>query len=122
MSVSEERAEKMKAGGKNFFAADSYINFPTLELVRDEIARTANAYAADGSKIKIDNIILSGGTSRLVGISDYFSKSLGINTIVGNPFGRISYDKKIEPAIKAIGAKFSVAIGLALKGIEMNKN
>lgn len=118
MAIGEERAEKLKMGGKNFFANDSYINFHTLEIIRDEIARTANAYSQDGSKLKIDSLILSGGTASLMGLTEYFTQSLKIKTIVGNPFGRIICDKKIEPALKKIGTQFSVAVGLALKGIE----
>ena len=118
MSVTDDRAEKLKLGGKNFFAADSYMTFPSLEIIRDEIARTANAYSHEGKKLKIDNVILSGGTANLSGLADYFTQALGIKTIVGNPFGRIEYDKKIEPALKILGTRFSVAAGLALKGME----
>jgi type IV pilus assembly protein PilM len=121
MAISDERAEKLKLGGKNFFASDSYINFPSLELIRDEIARTANAYSQSGNKIKIDNLILSGGTANMTGLTGYFNQALGIKTIIGNPFGRIICDKKIEPALKMIGTRFSVAAGLALKGMERNK-
>lgn len=121
MSISQQRAEKMKLGGKNFFAADSYIKFPTLDLICDEIDRMANAFGSDGSKIKIDSLILSGGTANLTGLSQYFSQTLKLNTVIGNPFGRIGYDKKVEELVGRLGTKFSVAVGLALKGMEQKK-
>lgn len=118
LSVTEERAEKMKLSGKNFFAADSYIKFPALELIAGEISRIANAYSSNGQRLKIDSVILSGGSANLAGLCEYFTQTLNIKTVLGNPFGRVSYEKKLEPAIRRMGTKFSVAVGLAIKGME----
>ncbi|MFA6048075.1 MAG: type IV pilus assembly protein PilM [Parcubacteria group bacterium] len=122
MSVTEERAEKLKISGKDFFAADSYIKFPALELISNEIIRITNAYSKDGQKLKIDSVILSGGTAKLAGLCQYLTQVLKIKTIVGNPFGRVSFDKKLEPAIRDMGTKFSVSVGLAIKEMEQIKN
>ncbi|HLN18970.1 MAG TPA: type IV pilus assembly protein PilM [Patescibacteria group bacterium] len=120
MSISDEKAEKIKIGDKNFFAAESYIKFPSLELISNEINRISQSYTSNGRRIKIDNIILSGGSANLTGLCQHFSQVLNINTIIGNPFSRISYEKKLEPAISKLGARFSIAAGLALKGMEKN--
>lgn len=118
MGIDLERAEALKISGNNFFSPESAISFFTLELITEEVERIIHSYAKDSGKSMIDEIILSGGTSKMVGLSDYFSSKLKIKTIVGNPFARVSYDSKLGPAISGIQNSFSVAVGLALKGVD----
>lgn len=117
MNIEEERAERLKISGKNFLDKESHINFPVLELIAGEVSRVINAYYKN-EEASIDGIILTGGTAGLAGIEEYFFKALNIKTTVGNPFGRIEYDKKLEPKIRDIKTMFSVCVGLALKGFE----
>lgn len=117
MNIDYERAEAMKVSDKDFFAADSAISFFTLESITSEVDRIIRAYAKEGEE-RIDKVILSGGTSRMTGITDYFSRKLGIQTVVGDPFARVAYDEKLKPVIGDIRSGFSVAIGSALKGVD----
>lgn len=118
MGVDEGRAEKLKMNGKNFFSKDSYIQLPALELISNEVLRMVNAHVENDESIRIDGIILSGGTTNLYGIKDYFSNTLGMRTIIGNPFSRVSYNPGIQPVLDKLASRFSVAIGLALKGAD----
>jgi Tfp pilus assembly PilM family ATPase len=52
------------------------------------------------------------------GIVEYFQNFLGIKTVVGNSLSRLDYPKALEPKVDEIKSRFSVAIGLALKGID----
>lgn len=131
LGIEEERAERLKVSGRNFFNSESFIEFPVLKLIFNEIVRIINSLGKDskndsGEAEKIDGIVLSGGTANLAGIGEYFTQSLKIKTIVGNPFSRVKYDPKFEPAIRKIRTHFSVSVGLALKGaseyINKNKN
>jgi type IV pilus assembly protein PilM len=117
MGVDEDRADKLKVSGKNFMETDSNINFPVVDAIIREISRVIKSHYENVSQTAIDGIILSGGTAGLTGIEEYFSKNLNIRTVAGNPFGRVGYDKRLEPAIRLIGNQFSVAIGLALGGV-----
>ncbi len=118
MNIDSDRAEKLKISGKNFLDGESSIKFPTLELIVGEISRILGAYYKDGSDHALDGLILSGGTAGFPGLQEYFSKALNVKSIVGNPLGRIEYDKRLEPKMKEVMDQFSVAIGLALKGVE----
>lgn len=118
MSVSDEKAIVLKISGKNFLNGESNLSFPVIDLIIGEISRVLNSYYKEKADMAIDGIILSGGTAGLSGISEYFSKALNIKTTIGNPLGRIEYDKRIEPKVKEIGNQFSVAIGLALNGVD----
>jgi type IV pilus assembly protein PilM len=125
MNVSELKADTLKYSEKNFLNGESNMDFPVIDLITAEISRVLNSYYKENAKTKVDGIILSGGTASLTGISEYFSRTLGIKTTIGNPLGRIEYDKLIEPEIRKIGKRFSVAVGLALNGVDeylKNKN
>lgn len=117
MNVDEDRADKMKLSGKNFFDIESNVNFPIIDLIVKEISRVVRAHYGNDAEAPVDGIILSGGTAGFSGIEDYFAKKLKIRTAIGNPFGRVEYDKRLEPRIGSISNQFAVSIGLALGGI-----
>jgi len=116
LNISEERAEKLKTSGNDIFSADLAINYPTLELIVSETSRVIKSFYKNEDNSKVDAIILSGGTANLFGITKYFTDKLNVRTIVGNPFSRIDYNKKLEPVISLMKTHFSVAVGLALRG------
>ncbi|MFZ2188316.1 MAG: pilus assembly protein PilM [Candidatus Moraniibacteriota bacterium] len=118
MGIDMERAEALKISGKNFFETESAISFFTLELITGEVERMIRAYCKDGERNKIEEIILSGGTSKLTGIADYFSNKLKIKTTIGNPFARIGYDSRLKSTIADIQNNLNIAVGLALKGVD----
>ena len=117
VNVDDDRADKLKVSGKNFLSGESNISFPVIDLIVGEISRVMNAYYKTESKSAVDGIILSGGTAGFPGIDEYFSKALGIKTVIGNALGRIEYDRRLDSKLGEIGNQFSVAIGLALSGV-----
>ncbi|MDQ1284416.1 MAG: hypothetical protein QG620_764 [Patescibacteria group bacterium] len=124
MGVDEEGAEMLKVSKRNFFSRESNINFPTLSLISGEVLRMLQTYYKkdDPAKARVDSIVLSGGTAGMTGIAEYFQSSLGIKTVIGNPLARINYNKKLDPVIDKIKTRFSVSLGLALRGIDACSN
>jgi type IV pilus assembly protein PilM len=122
MNISKQRAEMMKKQGKDFINdRESAIVLPALEIIQGEVTRTIQTFQQKSESeqpLNVDGIILSGGTTKLKGIEDYFFRSTKIKTTIGNPWKKIIYSEKIAPVVESIGASFSVAIGLALRGIE----
>ncbi len=116
--VEEERAEEMKIIGQNFLEEEMKMTFPALENIAGEIKRVLSAYYKDDQVDQVDSIILSGGTANLKGVEKYFNDALKIKTTIGNPLGRIEYDKKLESKLKTLKPQLTVAVGLALKGVE----
>lgn len=116
MNIDEDRAEKMKIAGKNFFDVESNISFPVIDMIVKEVSRVISVHYGEGSAASVDGVVLSGGTADFSGIEEYFSKKLSVRIIAGNPFGRVEYDKRLESRIRLVSNQFSVAIGLALGG------
>jgi type IV pilus assembly protein PilM len=122
MNISRQRAEDFKRQGKDFInSRESAIVLPALESITGEAARIISAYQEKNKEARIDGVVLSGGTAGLRGITDYFTRVLGIKTIVGNPWKRVIFNEKLTSAIGKMGPSFSVALGLALRGVEEYK-
>lgn len=122
LQIDEQKAERMKLSGENFFNPELGINFSFLEVVVGEIRKVLYNYYKTEETGHLNGIILSGGTAGLKGIEKYFSEALKIKTFIGNPLSRIDYDHKLDPILSKDKTKFSVAIGLALRGFEEYQN
>lgn len=118
LNITPERAEMMKVSGKDFFSIESSLNFPSIDLIVDEISRIVSVLPKKENGAGVDGLILSGGTANFTGLESFIAKKIGLKTIIGNPFSRVGYEKKLEPAIDKMRSQFSVAMGLALKGID----
>ena len=119
MSISRQRAEIFKKGDKDLInSKESALVIPVLELIASESKRILNAYREKNKDLRIDGVFLSGGTSKMKGLEEYLTRSLGLPVTMGNPWRRISADENAKPLIKQLGASFSVALGLALRGME----
>jgi type IV pilus assembly protein PilM len=121
MSISKQRAEILKKGEKDLVNGRESIVIPVLELIAGESLRILNSYKEKNRDVKIDQVIISGGTSRMKGVTEYFTNTIGITSIAGNPWRRIGYEAELSKMIEDIGSSFSVAIGLALRGIDEYK-
>lgn len=115
MGIDEERAEGFKVSGRNFFSQESSLRFSVLDMISSEVSRILEVAAHDGQDRGVENIILSGGTAKLFGLTGYFENRFKIKTIIGDPFKRLAYDNKNEVLTEKMKSDFAVCIGLALK-------
>ncbi len=118
LGVTYEKAEAIKISHKNLFSLESNIQFSSLEIISQEIARIIESLSRNGNQPNIDALILSGGTAKLTGLTEFFQRKFKIKTIVGNSFSRINYDNQLEPFINKIKSQFGISVGLALMGLE----
>lgn len=122
LNIGMERAEQFKYDlGINLTGSnDSSIPEVIIESVDpiiNEIKHLLSLFE-EKNNIKVEKILLSGGASLLSSFSDYISKTLNMNVVIGDPWARVSYPEDLEPVLKEIGPRLSVAIGLAMRGVE----
>jgi len=66
----------------------------------------------------IDRVILSGGSAKLTNLDNFLSNGLGMTVVGGDPFAKISIPPKFDQEyIRQVAPAFSVAVGLAIKGV-----
>ena len=119
MKVARTRAEAFKKEEKDLLnGSENFLIMPVLDLIVGELRRIIAAYKEKNKDVNIEAIILSGGTSKMKGIEEYFNKALGEKVQIGNPWRGVLFKNEVAPFIKEMGASFSVALGLAMRGIE----
>jgi len=119
LKISTARAEIFKKEEKDILnSREAALVIPVLDLIVGELRRVVDAYKEKNKECKIDAVILSGGTSKMVGIKEYFTQALKEEIRIGNPWRGIAVGKEIAPLTKELSASFAVALGLALRGVE----
>lgn len=115
LGIDFNRADKLKK--KNGIQAGEGVLVPLIDNVLGEAKRIAEKYTRE-RKRAISEIILSGGSSRMSGFLEYVVKSIGRETVMGDPFRGIIYTKELDAALREVGPSFGVAVGLALRALK----
>jgi type IV pilus assembly protein PilM len=112
-----EEAERAKVGTSTDIAPDAIV--PALEAVsRDlslELRRTFDYFGSTSDSDRIGRIVMSGGTARLPGVTDYLSSAWKIPVEVARPLERIDVDSALLEEASAAGPALAVGVGLALR-------
>lgn len=113
LNLNFQKAEQFK---RDLSSSDQLPPFieTFLKSIIEEINYSVQFYKNQTGR-EIEKIILSGGSSYLPKLDEYFSKVLNLKIVIGNPWKRISYPTEIEPALLEVAPRFSVAIGSALR-------
>lgn len=120
LGISFERAEEMKrkVGMSNkpeykelVRVIESVLSIIFIE-VQQFMANYRNKHGDSVSKV-----VLTGGGSLLEGIMDMAVKNLGVEVVLSDPFSKTGYPVFLQGTLKKIGPSFSVAVGLALRGL-----
>jgi len=111
VELKEAEALKQKPGEKR----DEVVKVitPVLEKFVSQIRMSFDYFESQFGK-NVEKLYLSGGTSYLFNIVDFLKDNLDTNTLMWNPFERISVLDSAEE-VKRCPAIFAVAIGLALR-------
>ncbi len=132
MSISVEQAEQMKRDLAAGSSAEGGTEIPevlqtVVEPILNELSYCVSLYerqrqALEGTEgspdgAKIDKVVLTGGSSELIGLSQHLAKRLNIRVVVANPWARIMVPKGLEPELARLGPRLSIAIGLAMRDI-----
>jgi type IV pilus assembly protein PilM len=122
--VSFQQAEAMKRGvntpGIETKAIEPLMHNVT-ELVANEIQKTFDFYRAtsDDSSTVVKKILISGGGSKLQGLSEELSARLQLPVEILNPFRNIVVDeRKFDHGyMNEVMPEMAVAVGLAVRGV-----
>ena len=103
---------------KNFGGKISAAIQPVLSSIVAEVKKAITFY---NDKYKnespISQLLLTGGGAMLSGLSGYFVKNVGLETVIGNPWKMLGI-QGVPEELESRGSEFAVSIGLALKDYE----
>ncbi len=128
LGISFQQAEAVKRGvmeaseGIEEKSIEPLMNNVT-EIVAMEIQKTFDFYRAttEDNDIIVQKILISGGGSKLAGLAEELSTRLELPVEVLDPFRNIKVDtRKFDPDyLSEIMPEMAVAVGLALRGVEL---
>ncbi len=103
---------------KNFGGKISTAIRPVLSSIVAEVKKAITFY---NDKYKnespISQLLLTGGSAMLSGLSGYFVQNVGLETVIGNPWKMLNI-QGVPKELESRGCEFAVSIGLALKDYE----
>jgi hypothetical protein len=105
-------------GGASTDAATLYsLIQPSLEELSNEVRRSIEFHLGRYPDSTISRLILLGGGAKLRNLDVFFTQTLGVPTVVGNPFSHIKVQTPSLPPEYATdnGPLCAVALGLALR-------
>ena len=84
-----------------------------LDKLVKEIKLTIGSYYSYQGQHSVEGLILYGGGSNLKGLSDYIQQMMGFPVLFSDPLAKI----KVDESAPIANNLYSIAIGLALRGI-----
>ena len=80
-----------------------------------ELVSSLQFYQTQPESLGIGEIVITGGTSHLVGLADSLHQMIGVNVRVGDPLQRVVAGRRLDPALEATIGSLAVPIGLAIE-------
>jgi type IV pilus assembly protein PilM len=122
LNLSFDQAESLKRGGQVDGASADNLG-PILQTVSENIAleiqKTFDFFKATSSEDRIDQIYLSGGTSKVPGLQELLADRFETPVELLNPFNSVTYNPRdFDPDFIAdIGPQAAIAVGLAARKV-----
>jgi type IV pilus assembly protein PilM len=122
LNINWRRAEELKKeSGLKVMDNNSQITSvltPLLDVIIKATQNIIDIYFSKTKK-KIEKLVIYGGASKMPGFAEYLNSRLKMDVVIGTPFSRVVYPEKLKPVIDEIGHEFTIAIGLALKALQI---
>jgi len=89
---------------------------PLLTMMKKEVKKTIQIFYEKEGKL-IQSFIIAGSSASLPGLKEYFSELLEAKVKIGFPFSGMLYPPILEEELKKMSPGFSIAVGMALRGL-----
>lgn len=88
---------------------------PIFRVIIDEIKKAIHFYQTDEGGEVPTSVIITGGASVMPDIVPFLTENLNIETIVGNPFSKITLDPETAKTLIPYSSIYGSAVGLAMR-------
>jgi len=114
----EEAGLAKKQGG----LPDSYqtdVLRPFMEAMCQEIMRALQFFYSSSPFNSVDQVLLAGGCSQIIGVDELVAARIGVPTAIANPFGNMSVASRIKgQALGREAPSLMISCGLALRSFD----
>lgn len=118
-----EELKKTQGLSDSFETKITHILIPILSVISERTKKVIRDFEMQENK-KVERVILAGGTSMMIGIREYFEKSLNqdesqvMRVEIADPFKDIDYPPVLKKKIGEISLTYAIALGEALRKFE----
>ena len=121
LQLNFQEAEDLKLGKTG--GSEAEMVQPLLESITEmlimEVQKTFDFFRETYPSETISRVLISGGTSRMIGLADHIQATFGYPTEIMDPFNSITISSKVNAnKVTALGPALAVAVGLALRGFD----
>ena len=90
---------------------------PSLDQLIGEIQKSVKFYVGQYPEIKLEKIVLTGGTTALPELPTYLSNATGMPVEIANSWIKVAYQAQLQDTLMSISTQYGVAVGLAERDI-----
>ena len=117
--LSDEEAQRAKIEGGVPDDYESEVLDPFRQSVVQQVSRSLQFFYSSSQFNDVDCIVLAGGTSAIAGLADRVQETLGIPTVVANPFVSMTLSQKVNAnLLNSDAPSLMIAAGLALRSFD----
>lgn len=88
---------------------------PIINVIIDEIKKAIHFYQTEDGGEAPNALVITGGASVMPELVPYLTSSLGIETIIGDPFSKIALDPDVLKQLLPYSSIYGTAVGLAMR-------
>lgn len=120
LDLDYDQAEKIKLGAMSAGDKEEKVRNIFSKICAQwvmEIRKATDLYRSNNQKRPLQNLVLSGGGAKVVGLADYVSQEIKLPVQVFDPFERIQVDERKfdRQFLSALGPEMAIATGLAIR-------
>jgi type IV pilus assembly protein PilM len=90
---------------------------PGLDQLVGEIDKSTKFFASQYPDVKMEKIILTGGTTGLPELNTYISTATGLPVEIANAWTKVGYPASMQDTLMSISVEYGVAAGLAERDV-----
>ena len=120
LRITMQEAEKLKKdkGMSQGDLSPRKILIPLMDHIARETENIFRTFSQLEGK-NVEKIILAGSSVQMPELREYFSETFKREVEIADPFANIFYPPILEKKIKSMGPAYSIAVGNALRGLEL---
>lgn len=86
---------------------------PSLDQLVGEIEKSVKFFLSQYPEIKLEKLVLTGGTTALPELPTYLSTATGLAVEIANSWVKVAYPANLQDQLMAASTQYGVAVGLA---------
>ena len=117
LSFEEAGRAKREGGLPDNFVPE--VLEPFKEAMAQQVSRSLQFFFSSSQYDRVDQIVLSGGSSSISEVNELIQAKIGTPTLVANPFTHMALAPKVSPqALSNDAPSMMIACGLAMRGFD----